>query len=490
MTAQRASGCLMVQGTTSNAGKSTIVTALCRIFANAGISIAPFKPQNMALNSAVSSDGGEIARAQAVQALACRIPSTTDMNPLLLKPNSHQGSQVILNGRALGNFRAEQYRAMKPQLLNDVVSAFQRLQAQHDVVIVEGAGSPAEINLRENDIANMGFAEAVDCPVILVVDIDRGGAFAHVVGTLELLTPSERKKVVGVIINRFRGDPGLLTSGLEWLEKKTGIPVLAVIPYIEKLHLDAEDMPAQALLSRQANKAQKVSVRVPAYPRMSNHTDFDALSLHPQVDFAFVKEAHAGQETDLIILPGSKTVATDYHWLEQNGWPQAIKRHLRYGGKLLGICGGFQMLGEFIHDPDGIETAESETRVLGLLAMRTTLLPQKTLRNAEGWFHGKDIPLTGYEIHAGISEGPALEKPLISLSHRVDGVISDDGQIWGTYIHGLLDGAEALNHLLSWVREDYYDSFDRAHFQEAEIQRLAQVVECSLPLQKLIPLLN
>lgn len=480
----------MVQGTTSNAGKSTIVTALCRILANAGINVAPFKPQNMALNSAVSSDGGEIARAQAVQALACRIPSTTDMNPLLLKPNSHQGSQVILNGRALGNFRAEQYRAMKPQLLNDVVAAFRRLHAHHDVVVVEGAGSPAEINLRENDIANMGFAEAVDCPVILVVDIDRGGGFAHVVGTLELLAPCERSRVVGVIINRFRGDPDLLTSGLEWLEKKTGIPVLAVIPCIENLHLDAEDMPAPALRTQNTNRGLKVRVRVPAYPRMSNHTDFDALSLHPQVDFAFVKDARDGHDADLIILPGSKTVASDFHWLEQKGWPKVIKRHLRYGGKLLGICGGFQMLGEYIYDPGGVETASGDIRALGLLAMHTTLMAHKTLRNVEGHFRGTNIPLKGYEIHAGISEGPALGTPLITLSQSVDGVMSEDDQIWGTYVHGLLDKGEALSHLLAWVQEDNFDFFDHSRFQEAEIERLAKRVERYLTLPTLISLLK
>ncbi|KTC36297.1 cobyric acid synthase, partial [Pseudomonas sp. ABAC61] len=367
---------LMVQGTTSDAGKSTLVTALCRWLLRQGVGVVPFKPQNMALNSAVTADGGEIGRAQAVQAQAAKLAPHTDMNPVLLKPNSDTGSQVIIHGRAVTTMNAVAYHDYKAIAMQAVLASHQRLREAYQVVMVEGAGSPAEINLRAGDIANMGFAEAVDCPVLLIADINRGGVFAHLVGTLELLSPSEQARVKGFIINRFRGDIALLQPGLDWLEQRTGKPVLGVLPYVMDLHLEAED----GIDSRQAGKVEQVlKVVVPVLPRISNHTDFDPLRLHPQVDLQFIGPGQAIPAADLIILPGSKSVRGDLAYLRANGWESAIARHLRYGGKLLGICGGLQMLGEQLHDPLGLEGAAGSSPGLGLLAFDTVLEAEKQL---------------------------------------------------------------------------------------------------------------
>jgi len=311
---------LMIQGSTSDAGKSTIVTALCRWLQRQGVSVVPFKPQNMALNSAVTEDGCEIGRAQAVQAQACKLAPHTDMNPVLLKPNSDTGAQIIIHGHAISNMEAKDYHHYKTTAMAAVLSSHQRLSQQYQVIIVEGAGSPAEINLRDRDIANMGFAEAVDCPVLIVADIDRGGVFAHLVGTLSLLSQSEQNRVRGFIINRFRGDIALLQSGLDWLEETTGKPVLGVLPYLQNLHLEAED----AIDTQQVTNNAKFKVIVPVYPRISNHTDLDPMRLHPQIDLQFIPPDHSIPPADLIILPGSKSVRADLSWLRNTGWEQAI----------------------------------------------------------------------------------------------------------------------------------------------------------------------
>ncbi|MDH5180861.1 MAG: cobyric acid synthase, partial [Gammaproteobacteria bacterium] len=348
---------IMIQGTTSDAGKTIAVAGLCRILKNRGARVAPFKPQNMANNSAVTVDGGEIGRAQAVQAMACGLEPHTDMNPVLLKPTTDKGAQVIIHGKALSSMDAVGYHDYKTTAMQAVLASYDRLIEQYDWLIVEGAGSPAEINLRDKDIANMGFAEKVDCPVILIADIDRGGVFAHIVGTLELLSESERDRVKGFIINRFRGDISLLQNGLDWLEEKTGKPVLGVLPYIHGLHIEAED--ALNLHEIGDSGEQQINIIVPALPRISNHTDFDPLRFHPQVNFQFIGPGQTIPPADLIILPGSKSVADDLRWLRTQGWEEAIQKHLRYGGKLMGICGGFQMLGNTINDPDGLESAIS-----------------------------------------------------------------------------------------------------------------------------------
>ena len=468
----------MIQGTTSDAGKSTLVTALCRWLRRQGVAVAPFKPQNMALNSAVTAEGGEIGRAQAVQAQAAGLAPHTDMNPVLLKPNSDIGAQVIIHGRAVNNMDAVAYHDYKRVAMDAVLESHQRLNAAYQVVMVEGAGSPAEINLRANDIANMGFAEAVDCPVILIADIDKGGVFAHLVGTLELLSPSEQARVQGFVINRFRGDIALLQPGLDWLEQRTGKPVLGVLPYLMDFHLEAED----AIDARQSAKAeQTLKVVVPVLPRISNHTDFDPLRLHPQVDLHFVGPGQAIPGADLIILPGSKSVRADLAWLRENGWEAAIRRHLRYGGKVLGICGGLQMLGECIADPLGLEGAAGQSNGLGLLALSTELAAEKQLRNVRGRLCLGDVDVSGYEIHAGVSSGPALERAAIDLDDgRVDGAISEDGQVLGTYLHGLFELPAACEALLRWAGLENAQRVDYHALRERDIERLADLVDAHL----------
>ena len=466
---------LMVQGTTSDAGKSTLVTALCRWLKRQGTGVVPFKPQNMALNSAVTADGGEIGRAQAVQAQACGLEPHTDMNPVLLKPNSDTGAQVIIHGRAVTTMNAVAYHGYKEIAMQAVLASHQRLSAAFPVVMVEGAGSPAEINLRANDIANMGFAEAVDCPVLLIADINRGGVFAHLVGTLELLSPSEQARVKGFIINRFRGDIALLQPGLDWLEARTGKPVVGVLPYVMDLHLEAED----GLDQRQTDKVEQVlNVVVPILPRISNHTDFDPLRLHPQVNLQFIGPGQPIPPADLIILPGSKSVRSDLAHLRANGWEQAIARHLRYGGKLLGICGGLQMLGEQLHDPLGLEGAAGSSPGLGLLDMSTVLEAEKQLRNVRGTLALEQVPVSGYEIHAGVTTGPALQRPAVRLEDgRADGAWSADGQVFGTYLHGLFENPEACGALLRWTGLEHVERVDYHALRERDIERLADLVE-------------
>lgn len=466
---------LMVQGTTSDAGKSTLVTALCRWLVRQGIAVVPFKPQNMALNSAVTAEGGEIGRAQAVQAQAANLAPHTDMNPVLLKPNSDTGSQVIIHGRAVTSMNAVAYHDYKAIAMQAVLASHARLSAAYPVVMVEGAGSPAEINLRANDIANMGFAEAVDCPVLLIADINRGGVFAHLVGTLELLSPTEQARVKGFIINRFRGDIALLQPGLDWLEARTGKPVVGVLPYVMDLHLEAED----GIDQRQIDKAAQVlKVVVPVLPRISNHTDFDPLRLHPQVDLQFVGPGQAIPAADLIILPGSKSVRSDLAYLRANGWDTAVARHLRYGGKVLGICGGLQMLGEHVHDPLGLEGPAGSSEGLGLLAFSTTLEEEKQLRNVRGRLLLEDAEVSGYEIHAGVTAGNALLRAAVLLDDgRTDGAQSEDGQILGTYLHGLFETPAACSALLRWAGLQEVQEVDYHALRERDIERLADLVE-------------
>ena len=482
---------LMVQGTTSDAGKSILVTALCRILARKGIKVAPFKSQNMALNSAVTADGGEIGRAQAVQAEACFLQPDVRMNPILLKPNSDLGSQVILRGKAIGNMKAVEYHQHKPKLLQDVVLAHQELLADFDLVMVEGAGSPAEINLRQHDLANMGFAEAVDCPVIIVADIDRGGVFAHLYGTYELLSATEQARTQGFIINRFRGDKALLQGGLDWLEQKTGKPVLAVLPYIHNLHIEAEDSLAVDQFAN-SDAGQHFKVVVPIYPRASNHTDFDALRMHPEVDCRLIRDVQHFKGADLIILPGSKNTRGDLGWLKVSGWDAVIKRHLRLGGKVIGICGGYQMLGQAVHDPDGTESSPGSSEGLGHLAIETLLQGEKQLRNVQGHWLGEvgHIPVTGYEIHVGQTSGSDLAQPLMQLNTGPDGARNSEDTVMGSYVHGLFDEPKLLAELLRWAGLEHTQAFDYPALRAAQIERLADEVEAELPVEKIFNIMQ
>ncbi|HEV7986161.1 MAG TPA: cobyric acid synthase [Steroidobacteraceae bacterium] len=476
--------CLMIQGTTSDAGKSTLTTALCRVLQRRGVRVAPFKPQNMALNSAVAVDGGEIGRAQALQAQAAGIAASSDMNPVLLKPNSDVGAQIIINGHAVGNMRAGEYHDYKRIAHAAVMAAYRRLANQYEVVVVEGAGSPAEINLRAGDIANMGFAEAVDCPVLLIADIDRGGVFAHIVGTLALLSDSERTRIIGFVINRFRGELALLEPGLRWLEQQTAKPVFGVLPYLQGLTLDAEDAISR---DRVTVTGRSLRVLVPVLPRISNHTDFDALRTHPQIDLRFVGPGEAPPAADVVILPGTKSVRADLAWLRAQGWEHYLHRHLRYGGKLIGICGGFQMLGRCISDPEGLEGAAGDSAGFGWLEFDTALHAGKQLRNVSGTLQIEAARIFGYEIHAGISHGPALRHPMVLLDGgRGDGALSADGQIMGTYLHGLFDGVAACTALLRWMGVIDPEPLDYAAIRERAIDRVADAAEAHLDLTRLL----
>lgn len=510
---------LMVQGTTSDAGKSTLVAGLCRLFVRQGVKVAPFKPQNMALNSAVTIDGGEIGRAQALQAVACHLEPQIDFNPILLKPSSDTGSQVIVHGRALMKMEAEDYfgknaEGYRVKAMAAVLESYQRLISDYDMLLVEGAGSPAEINLREGDIANMGFAEEVDCPVIIIADIDKGGVFAHLVGTLALLSETERARVKGFVINRFRGDISLLQDGLDWLENYTNKPVLGVLPYLHDLHLDAEDA---LIAAPEKSTDTKLKVLVLVLPRISNHTDFDPLRLHPQIDFNYVSlqtitktqaqkaidEPYLLPAADLIIIPGSKNVRADLEFIRQQGWDSAIDKHLRYGGKLMGICGGYQMLGQLIDDPHGIEDSPGNSDALGLLPLVTELTDNKILQQVEGHLNllGERVPVEGYEIHCGRSRSLLpLTQPLslsVKLEAGVDelgaevqepeleGMLSSDGNILGTYVHGLFDSPQACQLILQWAGMKDAAVVDVNQVREQQLDRLADVLELHLDLDRL-----
>ncbi|TNC79438.1 MAG: cobyric acid synthase CobQ [Oleiphilus sp.] len=507
---------LMIQGTTSDAGKSTLVAALCRCLYRQGLNVAPFKPQNMALNSAVTEDGGEIGRAQALQAQACAVAPHTDMNPVLLKPCTDIGAQVIIHGKAVGNMNASSYHQYKQVAMEAVMTSHARLQSRYQHIIVEGAGSPAEINLRDRDIANMGFAEAADCPVILVADIDRGGVFAHLVGTLSLLSESEQARVKGFVINRFRGDLSLLESGLDWLEEHTGKPVLGVLPYLHGLNLDAEDAIARPepdssgdTHSDHSNKTARFRVIVPVLPRISNHTDFDALQQHPEVDFRFVSIDEEIPPADLVILPGSKAVRDDLEALRSRGWPRYLQKHLRYGGKVLGICGGYQMLGEQINDPLGVEGEPGSASGLAYLQCRTLLQTHKALENRQGFLDetlgcvAEEVPVSGYEIHAGTTEGSDCERPLIRFRIEgadcqpaektevaCDGAMNADGLVAGTYWHGIFDQPEACQALLRWAGLHSDAAVDLNAAREQALDRLADSFEAAIDMPALLAMLG
>ncbi|MAT64174.1 MAG: cobyric acid synthase CobQ [Gammaproteobacteria bacterium] len=479
---------LMIQGTTSDAGKSVLTAGLCRYLRRRGVRVAPFKPQNMALNSAVTADGGEIGRAQAVQAQAAGVEPHSDMNPVLIKPGSDTTAQIILQGQVFGNMDALDYHAYKASARAAVLESYARLAQQYDAVLVEGAGSPAEINLRDNDIANMGFAEAVDCPVVLIADIDRGGVFAHIHGTLALLSDSERERTRGFVINRFRGDMALLQGGLDWLTRSSGRPVLGVLPYLHGLHLEAED----AIRAEQqvGSDPDRLDVVIPVLPHISNHTDFDSLRLHPQVNVIWVDIASDPPPADLVILPGSKQVRADLARLQARGWQHYLQRHLRYGGRLIGICGGFQMLGRRIDDTDGVEGTPGSSSGFGLLDLHTRLRPDKCLRRRQGVLIRDRAPVAGYEIHMGESTGTALQHPALRLDDRDEGCVSDDGQILGTYLHGLFDRPEACRSLLEWSGLRAPAALDYPALREAGIERMADAIAVHMDEAQLLKLIG
>ena len=479
---------LMIQGTSSDAGKTTLVTALCRLMQRRGITVAPFKPQNMALNSAVTKTGDEIGRAQALQAKACGIEPTTDMNPVLIKPTSDTEAQVIVNGRVAFNLGAKEYHHYKQTVFPEVLKAYYRLQQQYDVVLVEGAGSPAEINLRDNDIANMGFAEVVDCPVILIADIERGGVFAQCVGTLELLSQSERDRIHGFVINRFHGDMKLLDSGLRWLEEKTKKPVLGVLPFVEDLYLSAED---GIDYQQHTTKHSAFKIIIPLLPRISNHTDFDVLRLMPEIDVQFIKPNQKIPAADLIILPGSKNTIADLIWLREHGWEKAIKRHVRFGGKVMGICAGLQMLGETISDPFAVESTAGSNQGLDLLDVKTVLQKSKQLKlvGAQLTLPGQQpVMVKGYEIHAG--ETTFNEATVLTAGNQTLGVLNDSQQVLAVYLHGIFDQADACQSLLQWAGLQTAQPVNRHQHENTMIDRMSDCCELHLNMPLVEQLLN
>jgi adenosylcobyric acid synthase len=481
---------LMIQGCTSDAGKSTLVAALCRLLHRQGYSVAPFKPQNMALSAAVTVDGGEIGRAQATQALACGLAPHSDMNPVLLKPTSDRKAQVIIQGKAIGHLDALDYHAYKATAKAAVLESWQRLSHQYPICLVEGAGSPAEINLRENDIANMGFAEAVDIPVILIADIDRGGVFAHIIGTLACLSESEQARIKGFVINRFRGDVSLLQSGLDWLEAKTGKPVLGVLPYLHDLKLDEEDA------VRRPNQPQtaQLKIRILRLAHISNHSDFTPLLKDSRLDVDYLPLDTPAVNADVLIIPGSKAVMNDLTQLNEHDWRNKLLRHLRYGGKVLAICGGFQMLGRQLLDPKKIEGDRPTMAGLAVFDFTTRWQSDKILQQRTGkLWTGESI--TGYEMHQGISSGNGLtQKPFATFDDgSTDGAISDDGKIIGTYLHGLFDHPEAYQALTQWMGLNLNDACPtQSHEQQqlAELDRLADMLEQHVDMTRILSIID
>jgi adenosylcobyric acid synthase len=439
---------IMLQGTGSDVGKTVLVAGLCRMARNRGMIVRPFKPQNMSNNAAVAdipgeSGGGEIGRAQWLQAIACGVTPSIHMNPVLLKPQSDIGSQIVVQGKVVGHAKARDYQDVKPKLMDAVLDSWNKVGEGADIVLVEGAGSPAEINLRPRDIANMGFATRVDCPVILVGDIDRGGVIASVAGTHLILPEEDRRMIVGYLINKFRGDPSLFESGLTAIEKFTGWRSFGVVPWLkEAALLPSED---SVILERLASgEARALKVAVPMLDRIANFDDLDPLRAEPRVDVEFVPSGRKlPADAGLVVIPGSKSTIGDLQRFRDNGWERDLAEHRRRGGHVVGLCGGYQMLGRVVRDPDGIEGGLREAPGLGLLDIETVMEPEKTVRNVTARSVRFDTPLSGYEIHLGRTTGPDCLRPVAVIGNADDGATSPDGKVFGTYLHGLF-GADAF----------------------------------------------
>jgi adenosylcobyric acid synthase len=457
---------LMLQGTGSSVGKSLLATGLCRALTRQGLRVRPFKPQNMSNNAAVTPDGGEIGRAQALQAQACGVPPSVHMNPVLLKPQSEVGAQIVLQGRVWGQARARDYQSLKPRLLPHVLKSFARLRAECDFVVVEGAGSASEVNLRPNDIANMGFARAAGVPVVLIGDIDRGGVIASLVGTRAVMDEADAALVGGFVVNRMRGDASLFADGMTFIAARTGWAPMGLVPVFDDAHLlPAED--AADLDAHRARPGGSMRAAVPVLPGIANFDDLDPLRAEPQVDLIMLHHgAPLPADTDFVILPGSKTTIADLAALRACGWDTDIIAHHRRGGHVLGLCGGYQMLGKAISDPDGIEGPPTSVPGLGLLAVETVLQGPKQLRAVNGMTLADSTPLHGYEMHMGITKGDDAERPMIRLDDgRHDGAQSPDGRVSGSYIHGFfVDDAQRS----AWLARFAGVRSTRRHAQEIE----------------------
>lgn len=501
LTRQSPAKCLSILGTGSDVGKSIVVSALCRIFNDLGFSVAPFKAQNMSNNSSVTQDGGEMGRAQVVQAQAARIKPHVDMNPVLLKPDSQSGSQVILQGKPLFNIKAREYYRNTDFLFEKSGESLQRLRDQYELIVMEGAGSCAEVNLMSRDFVNFRTARKAKAPVILVADIDRGGVFAQIIGTLAVIPEEDKKSVRGIIINRFRGDPSLFDEGITYLEKTTALPILGLIPHFTHIKIDSEDsVPLETQLDPELGPIpHKINIAVLRLPYISNFTDFSPLDYDSQVNLHYLSLPRSLDGYQIVILPGTKNVRNDMVWLNRTGWSSHLHHYVRQGGELAGICGGYQMLGRKIHDPEGVEGKPGETEGLGLLDVETVMKAEKTLTRSAGIWQANNKMVEGYEIHMGVTERPEHLLPLIKLKSRngkpvdeYDGAISADGKIWGTYFHGLFNTPNFRTSFLKKLNPDYHPASSGeatsgiSEFRNKQYNLLANHFRSYLNLEKLL----
>ena len=473
---------IMIQGAGSNVGKSMLVAGICRALVKRGYSVAPFKPQNMSNNAAVTVDGGEIGRAQALQAMASQRPAVIDMNPVLLKPETDIGAQVIVQGQRIATVKASQYSKLKPQLMPKVLESFYRLAKNVDYVVVEGAGSPAEINLRAGDIANMGFAEAAAVPVILIGDIDRGGVIAQMVGTKVVLPASDRSRIVGFAINKFRGDISLFDDGMTAIKQETNWRNLGVLPWFS----DAWKLPAEDVMDIATRPGGTIKIAVPRLARIANFDDLDPLVAEPNVTVEIIEQGQPlPGDAALVIIPGSKSTISDLENFCSNGWDVDLKAHHRRGGKILGLCGGYQMLGYKIHDPEGIESAPRSIDGLGYLNIETTMVPKKNLSLVTAYTVISQIPVHGYEIHIGETAGPDCKLAWLQLPDRTEGAMSADGYVRGCYLHGIFASddfrAEVLKELGT---KSLLASYDNT--VNKTLDQLAEFIEQHMDVEGLI----
>jgi len=499
--AAKPAACLAVFGTGSEVGKSVLTAALCRIFSDVGVNVAPFKAQNMSNNSYVTLDGGEIGRAQAVQARCARLEPTVDMNPLLLKPSGDNRSQIVLRGRAAGEATSSEFRGDRDATFKITQESLDRLRAQHELVIIEGAGSCAEVNLRDYDLANFRTALSCSAPVILAADISKGGVFAQVLGTLDLLAPAERALVKGVVINRFRGDVSLFADGIKFIESRGGVPVLGVVPHFDDITVEHEDGVAldDVLDPVEVVKKGRINIAVVRLPHISNFTDFQPLEREDVVNLSYLTRPRPLEGADLLILPGSKNTRKDLEWLGEKGWDLYLNAYVAAGGRVAGICGGYQMLGKSVEDPKGVEGAAGYSFGLGLLDVRTVFSGEKKLARVTGKTVAGGHRITGYEIHMGVTAVGAGLAPFASLSEldgteHFDGAASEDGRIWGAYVHGLFDEPgfrraflESLNPLLD-AETPTSDSIRarRDSSQDEEYDKLAAFFRRHLDMEKIM----
>jgi adenosylcobyric acid synthase len=482
---------VMLQGTGSDVGKSLLTAGLCRALARRGLNVRPFKPQNMSNNAAVTEDGGEIGRAQALQARAARVPPSVDMNPVLLKPQGESGAQIVVQGRVLGNATAREYQSLRSTLLPRVLESYARLGSEADLVLIEGAGSAAEVNLRQGDIANMGFAEAAQVPVVLVGDIERGGVIAQLVGTYALLTEVERAHLIGFVVNKFRGDASLFDDGVAEIARRTGLECFGVVPWFEDaVRLPAEDSLAldRYAQNRYAQTGPRaIKIAVLCYPRIANFDDLDPLRGEPDVEILLLRAgAPVPGDADLVVLPGSKATLADLASLRACGWDVDLQAHVRRGGAVLGLCGGYQMLGRSLADPDGIEGVPGTASGLGLLEVATRLAGEKRLVAAEGCEIASGHGVRGYEMHMGVTTGPGTMRPMLDLAGAADGAISSDGRVMGCYLHGLFASDPFRQSFLDRLKRRASSGVAYEAGIEATLDELAAHCEAHLDIDGLL----